>query len=90
VEDIINSPPQQDPYTTLKTELVKGVCPSRDHQRTHQLFTLEKMGDRKPSQFLRHLKSLAQDIPDKYLSIVGHVGGSHTTIQGGTKCIGVT
>jgi hypothetical protein len=30
VEDIINSPPQQDPYTTFKTELVKWLCPSRD------------------------------------------------------------
>jgi hypothetical protein len=28
VEDNINSPPQQDPYTTLKTELVKRLCPS--------------------------------------------------------------
>jgi hypothetical protein len=47
VEDIISSP-QQDPYTTLKTELVKRLCPSRD-QRTRQLFTLEEVGDRKPS-----------------------------------------
>jgi hypothetical protein len=69
VEDIINSPPQQDPYTTLKTELVKRLCPSRD-QRTRQLFTLEDMGDRKPSQFLRHLWSLAPDIPDNYLRIL--------------------
>jgi hypothetical protein len=29
VEDIINSPPQQDPYTTLKTELVKQLCPRK-------------------------------------------------------------
>jgi hypothetical protein len=56
VEDIINSPPPLDPDTTLKTELVKRLCPSRD-QRTHQLFTLEKVGDRKPSQFLRHLRT---------------------------------
>ena len=27
------------------------------------------MGDRKPSQFLRHLKSLAPDVPDDFLSI---------------------
>jgi hypothetical protein len=57
---------QQDPYTTLKTELAKRLCPSR-HQRTRQLFTLEEMGDRKPSQFLR---SLAPDIPDNYLRIL--------------------
>jgi hypothetical protein len=51
VDDIIRSPPQQDPYTTPKTELIKRVCPSRD-QCTRQLFTLEEMGDRRPSQFL--------------------------------------
>jgi hypothetical protein len=69
VEDIINSPPRQDSYTTLKTELVKPLWPSRD-QRTRQLFTLEEMGDRKPSQFLRHLRSLARDIFYNYLRIL--------------------
>jgi hypothetical protein len=66
--DIINFPPQHDPYTTLKTKLIKRLCSSRD-QLTRQLFTLE-MGDRKPSQFLRHLRSLAPDIPDNYLRIL--------------------
>jgi hypothetical protein len=69
VEDINNSPPRQDPYTTLKTELVKRLWPSRD-QRTRQLFTLKGTGDRKPSQFLRHLKSLAPDILDNYLRLL--------------------
>jgi hypothetical protein len=68
-EDIINSPPRQDSYTTLKTELVNRLCPWKD-QRTRQLFTLEKTGARKPSQFLRHLRSLAPDIPDNYLCIL--------------------
>jgi hypothetical protein len=69
VDDIINSPPQQNPYTTLKTELIKQLCPSKD-QCTRQLFTLEELGDQKPSQFLRHLKSLEPDIPDNYLRIL--------------------
>jgi hypothetical protein len=60
VEDIIASPPQQDPYSTLKTELVNRLCPLR----------LVEMGDRKPSQFLRHLRSLAPDIPDYLLRIL--------------------
>jgi len=30
----------------------------------------EEMGDRKPSQFLRHLKSLTPDIPDDYLRTI--------------------
>jgi hypothetical protein len=49
VEDIITSPPQQEPYTKLKTELVNRSYPLRD-KRAHQLITLEEMGDRKPSQ----------------------------------------
>jgi hypothetical protein len=52
VEDIITSPPKRNPYTTLKTELVKRLSPSKE--RIHQLLTLE-MGDRKPSQYLRSL-----------------------------------
>ena len=58
VEDIM-SPPANDPYTTLKTELVRRLSASRD-QRVRQLLTHEEMGDRKPSQFLRHLKRTYQ------------------------------
>ena len=65
VEDII-SPPADEPYSTLKTELVRRLSSSRD-QRVRQLLTHEEMGDRKPSQFLRHLKSLAPDVPDDFL-----------------------
>jgi hypothetical protein len=63
VEDIITSRPEWDPYTALKTELVGRLSPSRE-QRIRQLLTLEEMGDCKPSQFLRHLKGLAPDMPD--------------------------
>jgi hypothetical protein len=66
VEDIITSPPADEPYTTLKTELVRRLSSSRD-QRVRQLLTHEEIGDRKPSQFLRHLKNLAQDVPDDFL-----------------------
>jgi hypothetical protein len=31
VEDIITSPPERDPYTTLRTELVQRLSPSREH-----------------------------------------------------------
>jgi hypothetical protein len=57
LEDIITSLPERDPYTTL-TELIK--------QRIRQLLKLE-MGDRKPSQFVRHLRSLA---PDDFLHTI--------------------
>jgi hypothetical protein len=60
VEDIITSSPQQDPYSKLRTELSL----SRE-QRAHQILTLE-MSYRKPSQFLRHLKSLVPDLPEYF------------------------
>jgi hypothetical protein len=65
VEDIIISPPEDEPYTTLKTELVRRLSSSRD-QRVRQLLTHEEIGDRKLSQFLRHLKSLAPDVLDDF------------------------
>jgi hypothetical protein len=69
VKDIITSPPQQDPYTKLRTELLKRLSPSRE-QRIRQLLTPQAMGDRKPSQFLRHLRSLDPDVPDNLLRII--------------------
>jgi hypothetical protein len=65
VEDIISSLPQQDPYT----ELLKRLSLSRE-QRAHRILTLEEMGDRKPSQFLRNLRNLAPDLPDYFLQAI--------------------
>jgi hypothetical protein len=65
VEDIITSPLQIDPYTKLRTELVNRLAPSKE-QGIHQFLTL-KMGDRKPSQFLRHLRRLAPDVSEDFL-----------------------
>jgi hypothetical protein len=47
LEDIITSPPDQSPYTSVKAELVRRLTPARE-QRIRQLLTLEEMGDRKP------------------------------------------
>jgi hypothetical protein len=66
VEDI-TSPPERDPYTTLRTELVRRLSLSKE-QRIRQLFTFKEMGDRKPSWFLlRHLRSLIPDVSDNLL-----------------------
>ena len=53
VRDIILRPPEA-PYTALKTELQNRVCPSK-RQRLQQLLHVEDLGDRKPSQLLRHM-----------------------------------
>ena len=66
VEDIIISPPELEPYDRLKAELVRRLSTSRK-QRVRQLLSHEEMSDRKPTQFLRHLKSLAPDVPDDFL-----------------------
>lgn len=58
VEDIILSPPTENPYTFLRTKLVERLSVSEE-QRVRQLLTGEELGDRKPSQFLRYLKSLS-------------------------------
>lgn len=58
VEDIIISPPDQNAYRHLKTELIKRLGKSEE-QRVRELMSAEELGNRKPSQFLRHLRSLA-------------------------------
>jgi hypothetical protein len=66
VEDIITSPLHQDPYTALKMELLNHLSPTRE-QRACQIITHEEMGDRKPLQFLRHLRSLTRNLPEYFL-----------------------
>lgn len=58
VKDLITSPPKDNMYEKLKQELIKRLSVSRE-QRMRQLLTHEELGDRKPSQFLRHLRTLA-------------------------------
>jgi hypothetical protein len=61
----MTSPSERDPDIMLRTELVRQLPPSRE-QRIRELLML-KMGNHKPSQFLRHLRSLTPDIPDDFL-----------------------
>ncbi|XP_055836506.1 uncharacterized protein LOC129905134 [Episyrphus balteatus] len=58
VEDIITSIPEQNPFTVLKKKLIERLSASEE-QRVRQLISDEELGNRKPSQFLRHLRSLA-------------------------------
>lgn len=67
VEDIITAPASADKYERLKTELIKRLSVSRE-KKIHQLLTNEELGDRKPSQFLRHLRSLAgSGVPEDFM-----------------------
>lgn len=58
VEDIIINPPSTNKFEKLKTELIKRLSASKQ-KRNKQLLMHEEMGDRRPSQFLRDLRSLA-------------------------------
>ncbi|XP_025831524.1 uncharacterized protein LOC112904784 [Agrilus planipennis] len=67
VRDIIVNKPTTNAYGVLKSELIKRLSTSRE-QKTRRLLELEEMGGRKPSQFLRHLQTLAgPTVPDTML-----------------------
>lgn len=67
VEDIIVTPPPTEKYAKLKAELIKRLSVSRQ-KKVKQLLSQEELGDRRPSQFLRHLQHLAgHNIPDEFL-----------------------
>jgi len=67
VKDIITQAPEADKYGTIKRALIQRISISQE-QRTRQLLELEEIGDRKPSQFLRHLRTLAgENVPDSLL-----------------------
>uniref|UniRef100_A0A2A4JHF4 DUF7041 domain-containing protein n=1 Tax=Heliothis virescens TaxID=7102 RepID=A0A2A4JHF4_HELVI len=57
VKDIISNPPVRNKYVKLKEELNKRLG-EPEHKRMRQLFD-EKLKDRTPSQFYRHLQCLA-------------------------------
>ncbi|CAN8013061.1 unnamed protein product [Ixodes pacificus] len=60
VRDILLSPLGDTPYDTLKEALVSRLVAS-EQRRLQQLLSAEELGDRRPSQFLRHLQHLLGD-----------------------------
>lgn len=70
VKDIIVNPPASNKYEKLKSELIRRLSASNE-KKIKQLLMHEDLGDRKPSQFLRHLKGLAgADVPDDFLKTI--------------------
>lgn len=70
VKDIIVSPPAKNKYEKLKSELIKRLSASREKE-VQQLLIHEKLGDRRPSQFLRHLQHLAgPNVPKDFLKTI--------------------
>ncbi|KAK5640931.1 hypothetical protein RI129_009478 [Pyrocoelia pectoralis] len=70
VLDIIVSPPAENKYEKIKKELIERLSTSQE-KKTRQLLEFEELGDRKPSQFLRHLRGLAGNaMPDELLRTI--------------------
>ncbi|XP_051173385.1 uncharacterized protein LOC127289473 [Leptopilina boulardi] len=67
IRDVLLKPKAERTFELLKTELIKCLGASKEHN-TRRLLENEPLGDRKPTQFLRHLRNLAGDnFPEEIL-----------------------
>ncbi|XP_076245415.1 uncharacterized protein LOC143185962 [Calliopsis andreniformis] len=67
VQDIFMNPPETEKYETLKSKLIQQLTASQG-KRIRQLLEQEEVGNRTPSQFLRHMRSLAgTTVSDEFL-----------------------
>ncbi|KAL3225163.1 hypothetical protein MRX96_049335 [Rhipicephalus microplus] len=57
IRDLLLAPPVENAYATLKETLIRRVTPS-EPQRLQQLLRGTELGDRTPSQLLRHMQQL--------------------------------
>ncbi|XP_004927452.2 uncharacterized protein LOC101746903 [Bombyx mori] len=70
VKDIIVHPPTSNRYEKIKSELIRRLSASHE-KKVKQLLTHEELGDRKPSQFLRHLMDLAgPSVPHEFIRTI--------------------
>ncbi|XP_046973671.1 uncharacterized protein LOC124540250 [Vanessa cardui] len=70
VKDIITNPTARDKYEKLKSELIRRLSASNE-KKVQQLLMHEELGDRRPSQFLRHLQGLVdQEVTNEFLRTI--------------------
>ncbi|BHF75335.1 hypothetical protein SprV_0501843100 [Sparganum proliferum] len=61
VQPLLVNPPADAPYSALKAEILRLNAVS-DRQRYHHLIKEESLGDRKPSELLRRMRTLLGDV----------------------------
>ncbi|BHF71283.1 hypothetical protein SprV_0401433800 [Sparganum proliferum] len=61
VQSLLSNHPADSPYSTLKAEIIRFNSVF-DRQRYHQLLKEESLGDRKPSELLRRMRSPLGDM----------------------------
>lgn len=70
ISDLLYSPPETDQYNALKKRLI-AVYEESDNQQFQKLLSDMELGDQKPSQLLRRMRSLARDkVPDSTLRLM--------------------
>lgn len=70
IRDLVVTPPATNKYETVKAELIRRLSASQE-RKIKQLLMHEEMGDRKPTQFLRHLQLLAGvNVPSDFIRTI--------------------
>lgn len=70
IADLIQTPPKENMYLTLKNEIIRRLSASKE-QKVRQFLDQEEMGNRKPSQYLRHLMTLAgPEVPVDFIRTI--------------------
>lgn len=70
IADLLQNPPATNQYTTLKNRLISAYEES-DNRQLQKLLSEVELGDQKPTQLLRRMRSLALDkVPDSTLRMM--------------------
>lgn len=70
IADLLHNPPTTQQYTTLKNRLISAYEES-DNRQLQKLLSEVELGDQKPTQLLRRMRSLALDkVPDSTLRMM--------------------
>lgn len=86
IEDILIDQPAEGSYSKAKALLIKRMSAS-DSERIRKLLEAEQLGDRTPTQFWRHLKSLAGNCADNKILLEIWKNRLHPQTQRILKCM---